>query len=53
MNPEEMGEYAEGDILLPNVARNGIKEETSRWPDGIIPYVIDGYYSEYIKRLLV
>ncbi|CAH2237519.1 zinc metalloproteinase nas-13-like [Pararge aegeria] len=41
MNPEEMGGYAEGDILMPKFARNGIRERTVRWENGIIPYAID------------
>ncbi|XP_063541150.1 low choriolytic enzyme-like [Cydia strobilella] len=46
MNPEEMGEYAEGDILIPKLERNGMRDETSRWPNGIIPYVIEGRYNQ-------
>ncbi|KAI8442421.1 hypothetical protein MSG28_005935 [Choristoneura fumiferana] len=46
MNPEEMGEYAEGDILIPQLGRNGMRDESMRWPSGIIPYVIEGRYSQ-------
>ncbi|XP_059054050.1 zinc metalloproteinase nas-1-like [Achroia grisella] len=47
MNPEEMGGYAEGDILIPKpLGRNGISHETYRWPGGIIPYVIEGYFNQ-------
>ncbi|XP_026333154.1 zinc metalloproteinase nas-4 [Hyposmocoma kahamanoa] len=54
MNPEEMGEYAEGDILMPTpTTRNGVKGETSRWPDGIIPYVIEGYYNQQQRELIM
>lgn len=53
MNPEEMGEYAEGDILIPQLGRNGMRDESMRWPSGIIPYVIEGRYSEYFISSLV
>lgn len=50
MNPEEMGEYAEGDILMPqSLTRNGIKEQTLKWPNGHIPYVIEGSFSKIFK----
>ncbi len=48
VNPEELGEYAEGDILYPaTMGRNGIKTETARWPDGVVPYLISPFFSEY------
>lgn len=53
MNPEEMGEYAEGDILMPQLARNGVREESQRWPNGHIPYMIEGHFSESRKLVLV
>ncbi|XP_012266952.2 zinc metalloproteinase nas-13-like isoform X2 [Athalia rosae] len=41
VNPEELGPYAEGDILFPAaMGRNGLKTESTRWPGGIIPYMI-------------
>ncbi|XP_075984058.1 hatching enzyme 1.2-like [Anticarsia gemmatalis] len=47
MNPEEVGEYAEGDILMPpQKGRNGVKEETFRWPKGIIPYTIEPQFNQ-------
>lgn len=46
MNPEEMGGYAEGDILIPHYGRNGVRDEAARWPRGIIPYLIDSKFSE-------
>lgn len=40
-NPEELGSYVEGDMLIPGVeGRNGVVKESSRWPDGVVPYVI-------------
>lgn len=53
MNPEEMGEYAEGDILIPNAARNGLRDEAGRWPEGIIPYVIEGYYNSQQREMIM
>ncbi|VVC96406.1 unnamed protein product [Leptidea sinapis] len=46
MNPEEMGSYLEGDILIPNLSRNGMRDKTSRWSKGIIPYVIDSSFNQ-------
>nr|XP_022905936.1 zinc metalloproteinase nas-15-like [Onthophagus taurus] len=45
INPEEMGEYFEGDIIYPG-ARNGLLDETLRWKEGIVPYVIAGPYDK-------
>ncbi|KAI5713734.1 hypothetical protein M8J76_004482 [Diaphorina citri] len=45
INPEEVGTYYEGDILhIPNMARNGLKSLSSRWPKGVVPYEIGGYF---------
>jgi hypothetical protein len=46
-NPEEMGSYGEGDILVPSdqQGRNGLASQSSRWPGGIIPFVIAGNFS--------
>ncbi|CAH4028096.1 low choriolytic enzyme-like isoform X1 [Pieris brassicae] len=49
MNPEEMGGYLEGDILIPGLARNGMRDKTARWTNGIIPYIIDGGYTQEQK----
>ncbi|XP_060806699.1 zinc metalloproteinase nas-4 isoform X1 [Amyelois transitella] len=56
MNPEEMGEYAEGDILIPKTSaqgRNGIRHEAMRWPDGVIPYSLEGYFSSEQRDLIM
>lgn len=46
-NPEELGSYLEGDILVPRSnLRNALINESYYWPDGVIPYVIGGGYSE-------
>lgn len=42
-NPEELGNYFEGDILFPvSTARNGIVGQSYRWPNGIVPFEIVG-----------
>src|SRR4051812_33740416 len=39
-NPEELGTYVEGDMLVPTVeGRNGLVKESTRWPNGIVPFV--------------
>ena len=41
MNPEELGDYFEGDIVLaPGQEKNGMIDERYRWPNGVIPYEI-------------
>ncbi|RVE53981.1 hypothetical protein evm_001384 [Chilo suppressalis] len=53
MNPEETGSYAEGDILIPPaLARNGVRDKSSYWPKGIIPYVIEGYYNQEQRDMI-
>ncbi|XP_053690798.1 seminal metalloprotease 1-like [Sabethes cyaneus] len=40
-NPWELSGLFEGDILLdPYHSRNGLRNETMRWTDGIVPYYI-------------
>lgn len=49
-NPEEVGNYLEGDILVPvrsHRARNGLINIFYRWPKGVIPYEIRGNFCEY------
>lgn len=45
-NPEELGPYLEGDLLIPSEARNGMKAESLRWKNGLVPFEIRGSYSE-------
>lgn len=53
LNPEEMGEYAEGDILHPvGTSRNGLKAVSSRWPKGIIPYEISPYFGKRLNEFI-
>jgi hypothetical protein len=45
-NPEEQGNYFEGDIILNMDKRNGIRLPTKRWPKGIIPFKVRGTFSK-------
>lgn len=54
LNPEEMGEYAEGDILHPvGNSRNGLKAVSSRWPKGVIPYEISPYFGKCLNKYTI
>lgn len=47
LNPEEMGDYLEGDMVVPaDFGRNGLIAQSSHWPDGIVPFEISGYFSK-------
>ncbi|XP_045468360.1 hatching enzyme 1.2-like [Harmonia axyridis] len=54
VNPEEMGNYLEGDIMLPphSLTRNGLSDQSLRWKNGVIPYVIQGYFSNNALNLI-
>lgn len=46
-NPEELGNYLEGDMLMPKaMARNGLTATTARWPGGKVPFEIKGSFGE-------
>ncbi|XP_065335874.1 hatching enzyme 1.2-like [Cloeon dipterum] len=50
INPEELGSYAKGDILIPRDpplegVRNALVAAETHWPGAIVPYVIDGNYT--------
>lgn len=48
VNPEELGSYLEGDILIPKTAismKNGLTTQSSRWPNGVVPYEIRGSFN--------
>ncbi|XP_057667230.1 zinc metalloproteinase nas-13-like [Diorhabda carinulata] len=51
-NPEEFGEYFEGDINEPNIGRNGIVGEEFRWEKGQIPYEISGLFSTNDRKMI-
>lgn len=52
-NPEELGTYYEGDILIPvdyrksrnEDRRNGLLALSTRWPGGVVPYEIKGTFT--------
>ncbi|KAI9584377.1 zinc metalloproteinase nas-4 [Glossina fuscipes] len=48
VNPEELGSYLEGDILLPEDQvhiKNGVVLPSSRWPNGVVPFEIRGNFN--------
>lgn len=50
LNPEELGPYLEGDLLIPRgkkiIYRNGLTAYSARWPRGVVPYEIYGRFSQ-------
>lgn len=47
VNPEELGSYLEGDILMPLIqGRNGLTATSSHWPNATVYYKIDGTFSK-------
>ncbi|XP_008547968.1 zinc metalloproteinase nas-4 [Microplitis demolitor] len=55
VNPEELGEYAEGDILFPMSVsgRSGLASSASRWPDATIPYMLSPWFKPNQKQLIM
>lgn len=53
LNPEELGNYAEGDILFPpQIGRNGLRAGTARWPNGRVPYVFGGNFNPQDRGMI-
>lgn len=54
VNPWELSGLYEGDMLLDShQSRNGILNETMRWPNATVPYYIeDDDFSEYLLWIL-
>ena len=51
-NPEEQGEYFEGDIILvdkPVLSRNGIDYTQYRWPGGVVYYEFAATVSKWYR----
>ena len=49
VNPEELGSYLEGDILMPQnpvILKNGLPSKSSRWPYGEVPFEIAGDFTD-------
>ena len=43
----EDGDFYEGDMILSaGETKNHISNLARRWPNGVVPYVIDGSFSE-------
>ncbi|RZF45131.1 hypothetical protein LSTR_LSTR000541 [Laodelphax striatellus] len=57
LNPEELGKYAEGDILFrrtnEDLTRNGLKNASARWPKGVVPYEISPYFSQKDRAMIM
>lgn len=52
-NPEELGTYLEGDMLVPGIeGRNGLVKASSRWPRGVIPYVFASNLGSSDRRII-
>lgn len=53
MNPEELGSYLEGDMLMPNsIGRNGLSSVSSRWPGGVVPFEIRGNFGNKTPNII-
>lgn len=51
-NPEELGEYLEGDMLMPpDFGRNGLIASSTHWPNGVVPFEISGYFGNSSHQL--
>ncbi|XP_050084864.1 zinc metalloproteinase nas-4-like [Anopheles aquasalis] len=52
-NVEELGSYLEGDMLIDRPAgRNGLASTSSRWPNGVVPFVIGGNFDAKGMQLI-
>jgi len=51
MNPEEMGGFFEGDIILSpgQLRKSGVYGDRYRWPNRIVYYTFGGIYGEKIS----
>lgn len=48
VNPDELGNLYQGDIMLPlPLTKNGILDESYRWPGGVVAYEFNNEYSEF------
>uniref|UniRef100_A0A182NDZ4 Metalloendopeptidase n=1 Tax=Anopheles dirus TaxID=7168 RepID=A0A182NDZ4_9DIPT len=52
-NVEELGSYVEGDILIDRPGgRNGLSNTATRWPKGVVPFVISGSFDAKGMQLI-
>ncbi|XP_071558634.1 astacin-like [Temnothorax nylanderi] len=54
VNPEELGNYFEGDVMVTEstTRSNGAKDPKLRWPNHVIPYVIEGNFNRTQLKLI-
>lgn len=52
-NPEELGNYFEGDLIVPKFGKNGLVDTASRWNKGIIPYEISRNFQTQDKNVIL
>lgn len=53
-NPEELGNYVEGDMVMRSErGRTALTSPTARWPDGIVPFEINGNFRNMCTGALV
>jgi len=38
--------------MLTEEQRNGVTDRANRWPNGVVPYVIDSLFGEYCSTKL-
>ncbi|XP_026271602.1 zinc metalloproteinase nas-13-like isoform X2 [Frankliniella occidentalis] len=60
VNPEELGEYTQGDILFTNkgaagsaLARNGLKAPSARWPGAVVPFEISYGFPQADRQMIL
>ncbi|XP_040152821.1 zinc metalloproteinase nas-4 isoform X1 [Anopheles arabiensis] len=52
-NVEELGSYVEGDMLIDRPeGRNGLSNTATRWPNGVVPFVISGNFDAKGMQLI-
>uniref|UniRef100_A0A182VPR5 Metalloendopeptidase n=1 Tax=Anopheles minimus TaxID=112268 RepID=A0A182VPR5_9DIPT len=52
-NVEELGSYVEGDMLIDRPSgRNGLADTASRWPKGVVPFVVSGNFDAKGMQLI-
>lgn len=52
-NPEELGTFFQGDIVLPtNEGKNGLVDKSRRWTNGVVPYVFAASVSQTDRNLI-
>lgn len=48
-HPEERSGQFQGDILIHPTQRNGLSDLNTRWPGGVLPFVIDPTFSKTVQ----